>query len=62
MAYMSDVFNGYQNLLNGISNMVVHEWTFDLNIGMENLNFCIDGVSILMDCHCLDYAFYVLVI
>ncbi len=25
-AYMNDVFNGYRNLLNGTSNVMVHEW------------------------------------
>jgi hypothetical protein len=38
-AYMGDVFNGYRNLLNGTSNVVVHEWAFDLNVGLENLSF-----------------------
>jgi hypothetical protein len=25
-AYMNNVFNGYRNLLNGTSNVMVHEW------------------------------------
>jgi hypothetical protein len=36
---MGDVFNAYQNLLNETSNVVVHEWAPDLNIGLENLSF-----------------------
>jgi hypothetical protein len=36
---MGDVFNGYLNLLNGTSNVVVQEWASNLNIGLENLSF-----------------------
>jgi hypothetical protein len=38
-AYMGDVINGYRNLLNGTSDVVVHEWASDLNICLENLSF-----------------------
>ncbi len=48
IAYMHNVFNGYHNLLNGTSNMVVHEWACDLNIGFENLSLWIVGTSIIM--------------
>jgi hypothetical protein len=36
---MGDVLNGYQIIQNGTSNVVVHEWAFDLNINLENLSF-----------------------
>jgi len=55
---MSNLFNGYKNLLNATSNVVVHEWTFDLNISLENLNFRIVGSSIMMHSHCLEISFY----
>ncbi len=38
-AYMGDVFNGYWNLSNGTSNVVVQEWAFDLNIVLKNFSF-----------------------
>jgi hypothetical protein len=57
---MSNVFNGYKNLLNATSNVVVHEWTFDLNTSFENLNFKIVGSSIMMHSHCLEISLYVL--
>ncbi len=38
-AYLSDVFHGYQNLLNETFDMVVHEWAIDLNTELENLSF-----------------------
>jgi len=57
---MSNLFNGYKNLLNATSNVVVHEWTFDLNISLENLNFRIVGSSIMMHSHCLEISIYFL--
>jgi hypothetical protein len=45
---MHDLFNGYCNLLNGTSDMVVHQWAHDLDIGFENLSFHIVGISIMM--------------
>jgi len=39
IVYMNDEFNGYQNLLNGTLDVMVHERVFDLNIGLENLSF-----------------------
>jgi hypothetical protein len=56
---MHDVFDGYHNLLNGTSNMVVHEWAHDLNTGFENLSFYIVGASIMMHFLCLDVNLYV---
>jgi hypothetical protein len=38
-AYMGDVFNEYQKIWNGTSNVVVHEWAPDLNTSLENLSF-----------------------
>jgi hypothetical protein len=57
---MWDVFNGYRNSLNGTSNVVVHEWPFDLNIGLENLSFRIVGISIMMHACYLETFIYVL--
>ncbi len=59
--YMNDVFHGYWNLLNIMSNVVVHESTPILNTSLEELNFQIFGTSIMMHCHCPQMAFYVLV-
>lgn len=38
----------YWNLLNGTSNVVMHEWAFDLNTSLENLNFQIANTFITM--------------
>lgn len=38
-AYLSDVFHGYWNLLNETSNVVVHEWAPNLNMGLKILVF-----------------------
>jgi hypothetical protein len=51
---MNDVFNGYQNLLNGTLDVVVHEWAPNLNIGLGKLNLKIDDSSIMMHFHCLE--------
>jgi hypothetical protein len=56
---MHDVFNGYHNLLNGTSDMVVHEWAHDLNIGFENLSFQIACISVTMHYWCLKTLVYV---
>jgi hypothetical protein len=56
---MHDVFNGYHNLLNGTSNMLVHEWAHDSNIGFENLSFQIASTSIMMHYWCLETSIYV---
>jgi hypothetical protein len=45
---MGDVFNGYQNLLDGTLNVVVHEWAPYLNTSLENLSFQIASISIMM--------------
>jgi hypothetical protein len=58
---MGDVFTGYQNLLNGTLDVVVHEWALDLNIGLENLSFRIVGTSIMMHSRYLETSTYVLV-
>jgi len=54
---MNDVFNGYQNLLNGTLDVVVHEWAPNLNIGSEKLNFKIDNNSIVIHFHRLETSF-----
>jgi hypothetical protein len=52
-AYLSNVFHGYQNLFNETFNVVVHEWAFDLNTKLENLNFWITGkFFVMMHFHC----------
>jgi hypothetical protein len=51
---MNDVFNGYQNLLNGALDVVVHEWALNLNIGLEKLNFKIDDSSIMLHFRCFE--------
>jgi len=51
---MSDMFNGHYNLLNGTLNVVVNEWTLNLNICLENLSFKIASSSIMMHFHCLE--------
>jgi hypothetical protein len=38
-AYLSDVFHGYQKLLNEIFDVLVHEWALDLNIELEIPSF-----------------------
>jgi len=48
MPTLSDVFHGYRNLLNETSNVFVHEWAPNLNMGLENLSFQIVGISIIM--------------
>jgi hypothetical protein len=47
------------NLLIGMSHVVVHEWTSDLNISLENLSFQILGISIMMHYHGPQMVFYV---
>jgi hypothetical protein len=56
---MSDMFNGHYNLLNGTSNVVVNEWTLNLNMCLENLSFKIASSSIIMHSHYLETSFYV---
>jgi hypothetical protein len=56
---MSDVFNGYQNLLNGKSNVVAHKWAFDLNIGLKNLSFLIVSIFIMLHSYCFKTSPYV---
>jgi len=36
---MSDVFTGSWNLMDDMSNVVVHEWVHDFNISLEHLSF-----------------------
>jgi hypothetical protein len=59
---MNGMFNGYYNLLYGSLDLVVHEWPFNLNIGLENLSFQIVGIFVMMHVCCLDITFYVFVI
>jgi len=56
---MSDVFIRYQNFLIGTLDVVVHEWAPNLNMGMENLCFCIAKISIMMHSHYPQTLFYV---
>jgi hypothetical protein len=56
---MSDVFNGYQNLLNGTSNVVAHKWALELNIGLENLSFEIANIFIMLHSCCFKTSPYV---
>jgi hypothetical protein len=59
---MNGIFNGHCNLFNGTLDVVVHEWPFNLNIGLENLSFQIVGIFVMMHVCCLDKTFYVFVI
>ncbi len=59
IVYMDDMLNGYWNLLSETSNVVVLEWGFDLIIGMDNVSFCIVGISIIMFFHQFHTLFYV---
>jgi hypothetical protein len=58
---MNNVFNGYQNFMNGTLNVVVHEWTLDLNNNLENSNFRIVDNSILFYYHCFEKLIYVFI-
>jgi hypothetical protein len=58
---MGDVFNGYQNLLNGTLNVVVHDWASYLNTSLENWNFKIVSISIMMHSFCFETFVYVFV-
>jgi hypothetical protein len=58
---MDDMLSGYWNLLSKTSNVVVLEWGFNLIIGMDNVSFCIVGISIIMFFHQFHTLFYVLV-
>jgi hypothetical protein len=58
---MNNVFNGYQNFMNGTLNVMVHEWTFDLNTNLENSNFRIVDNSILLYYHCFEKLIYVFI-
>jgi len=49
----------YWNLLNGTSNVVMHEWAFDLNTSLENLNFQIASIFITMHFCCFKTSLYV---
>jgi len=53
---------GIWNLLNRTLNVMVHEWAFDLNIGLENLSFRIANSCIIRDFCCFETSFYVLMI
>jgi hypothetical protein len=53
------MFNGYRNLLNATSNVVLHEWALDLNISLKSLTFQIAHTSIIMHFHCHKTSLYV---
>jgi hypothetical protein len=59
---MSDVFNGSWNLMDDMSNVVVHEWVHDFNISLENLTFQTISTSIKMHFYYLETSLYVHVI
>jgi hypothetical protein len=59
IAYMDDILSGYWNLLSETSNVVVLEWGFNLIIGMDNVSFCIVGISIILFYHWFHTLFYV---
>jgi hypothetical protein len=59
---MNNLFNGYQNLMNGTLNVVVHEWAPNLNTSSENSSFKIAGSSIMLHNHCLETSLYVFII
>jgi hypothetical protein len=59
---MGNVFNRYWNLLNGTSNVVVHEWAPNLNTSLKNLSFQITSISIMMHSCYLETFVYVHVI
>jgi hypothetical protein len=56
------MFNEHCNLFNGKLDVVVHEWPFNSNIGLENLSFQIVGIFNMMHVCCVDMTFYVFVI
>jgi hypothetical protein len=56
---MNDVFTGYQNFFIKTLDVVVHEWAPNLNIGMENLCFCITNIFIMMHPRYPQKLFYV---
>jgi len=56
---MNDMFNGYWNLLNGTSNVVMHVWALDLNTSLKTLSFQIAHTSIMMHFHCHKTSLYV---
>jgi hypothetical protein len=58
---MNNVFNGYQNFMNGTLNVMVHEWTLDLNTNLENSNFKIVDISIMLHYHYFETSFYVFI-
>jgi hypothetical protein len=55
---MNNMVNGYQNLLNGTSNVVVHEWALDILV-WKTLSFQIAHTSIMMHFHCYKTSLYV---
>jgi hypothetical protein len=59
---MNNVFNGYQNLMNGTLNVVVHEWAPNLNNSLENSSVKIVDRSIMLHYHVSLYIFIICVI
>ncbi len=59
---MKNVFNGYQNMImNETLNVVVHEWAPNLNTSLENSNFKIVDISIMLHYHYFETSFYVFI-
>jgi hypothetical protein len=56
---MDDMLSVYWNLLSETSNVVVLEWGFNLVIGMDNVNFHIVGIFIIMYYHWFHTLLYV---
>jgi hypothetical protein len=59
---MNNVFNGYQNLMNGTLIVVVHEWAPNLNTSLENSSFRIVDSSIMLHNHCFETSLYMFII
>jgi hypothetical protein len=59
---MNNVFNGYQNLMNGTLNVVVHEWVPILKTSLENSSFKIVDSFIMWHNHYLETLLYVFII
>jgi hypothetical protein len=47
--------------MNGTLNVMVHEWTLDLNTNLENSNFKIVDISIMLHYHYFETSFYVFI-
>jgi hypothetical protein len=46
-------------MLKGLNELIKFHWAFDLNTSLENLNFQIFNMSIMMHCPCFQTTLYV---